>query len=53
MALEIKELIVKVRVNEESKKIEQAQIDTEELKNQIIEECMSKLEGRLIWNSER
>lgn len=53
MPLEIKELIVKVKVSEESKKVEQVDIDIEELKNQIIEECMAQLEERKTWNSER
>lgn len=53
MALEIKELIVKVRVNEETQKVEQSNVNVDELKNQIIDECLFQLEERLTIHSER
>ena len=53
MALEIKELIVKVRVTEEDSRGSQPDINIEELKNQVIEECLFELEERLTNGPER
>lgn len=53
MALEIKELIVKVKVSEEERRNQKTDINMEELKDQIIEECLAQIEDKRTWGLER